>query len=81
MKLADNLEQSLALEIRTQTTLFRNIVNQLKSVNQRNMRLIERSIYYSRGLLALISNASGSYKQSGLFESVPSVPPAFSQRA
>ncbi len=81
MKLADSLEQSLALEIRAQTTLFRNIVMQLKSVTQRNIRLIERSIHYSRGLLALISNASGSYQKTGLFESIPSVQPTFSQRA
>ena len=53
MKLADSLEQSLALEIKSQTALFRNIVKQLKSVNQRNMRLIEKSIRYSGGLLAL----------------------------
>ncbi len=81
MKLAESLEQSLALEIRTQTTLFRNIVNQLKSVSQRNMRLIEKSIHYSRGLLALISNASGSYRQSGLFEPIPPIQPTFSERA
>jgi hypothetical protein len=81
MKLADSLEPSLALEIRTQTTLFRNIVKQLKSVSQRNRRLIERSIHYSRGLLALISNASSSYRQSGLFEPIPSIRPTFSQRA
>jgi hypothetical protein len=81
MKLADNFEQSLALEIKTQTTLFRNIVKQLKSINQRNMRLIERSIHYSRGVLALISNASGSYRHTGLFEPIPSIQPTFSQKA
>jgi hypothetical protein len=81
MKLADSLEQSLAQEIRSQTVLFRNLVNQLKSVAQRNMRLIERSIYYSRGLLDLLSNATGSYQHTGLFKSVPSVRPTFSQRA
>jgi hypothetical protein len=81
MKLADNFEQSLALEIKTQTTLFRNIVKQLKSINQRNMRLIERSIHYSRGVLALISNASGSYRHTGLFEPMPSMRPTFSQKA
>jgi flagellar biosynthesis/type III secretory pathway chaperone len=81
MRLADSLEQSLALEIRMQTALFRNIVTQLKSVNQRNMRLIEKSIHYSRGLLALISNASGSYRRTGLFEPIPSIQPTFSQRA
>ena len=81
MKLADHLEQSLALEIRSQTALFRNIVKQLKSVSQRNMRLIEKSIHYSRGLLALIANASGSYRPNGLFEQIPSIQPTFSQRA
>jgi flagellar biosynthesis/type III secretory pathway chaperone len=81
IRLADSLEQSLALEIKTQTTLFRNIVRQLKSVNQRNMRLIERSIHYSRGLLSLIANASGSYRPTGLFEAIPSIRPTFSQRA
>ena len=81
MKLADNLEQSLALEIKSQTTLFRNIVKQLKSVNQRNMRLIERSIRYSEGLLALFSNATGSYQSTGLFEPIPKLQPTFSQRA
>jgi hypothetical protein len=80
MRLADNLEQSLAQEIRSQTTLFRNIVKQLKSVTQRNIRLIERSIHYSRGLLDLISNATSSYQRTGLFRSVPSVQPTFSQR-
>jgi hypothetical protein len=81
MKLAENLEQSMALEIKNQTTLFRNIVRQLKSISQRNRRLVEKSLHYSRGLLALISNMRGSYQQTGLFESVPSVPPTFSQRA
>ena len=49
MRLADSVEQSLALEIRSQTALFRNIVRQLKSVSQRNIRLIERSVFSSRG--------------------------------
>jgi hypothetical protein len=56
-------------------------VEQLKSVNRRNMRLIDKSIYYSSGLLGLISNASSSYKRTGLFEPIPSVQPTFSQRA
>jgi hypothetical protein len=81
MKLAENLEQSFALEIRSQAALFRNIVEQLKSVNQRNMRLIEHSVRYSGGLLALIANATGSYQPSGLFEPIPNTQPSFSQRA
>jgi hypothetical protein len=80
-KLADNLDQSLALEIKSQTTLFRNIVKQLKSVTQRNMRLIEKSVHYSQGLLDLFSNATSSYQPTGLFKQVPSIPPSFSQRA
>jgi hypothetical protein len=80
-KLADNLDQSLCLEIRSQATLFRNMVRQLKSITQRNIRLIEKSIHYSKGLLDLFSNATSSYQQTGLFKAVPSVPPSFSQRA
>ena len=81
MKLADSLEQSLALEIKSQTTLFRNLVKQLKSVNQRNMRLMEKSVRYSEGLLALFSNATSSYQPTGLFEPIPHIQPTFSQRA
>jgi hypothetical protein len=80
MKLADRLEQSLALEIKSQTTLFRNIVKQLKSVTQRNMRLIERSLHYSQGLLDLVRNATSSYQRTGLFKPMPSMQPTFSQR-
>jgi hypothetical protein len=81
MKLADNLDQSLAQELRSQATLFRNIVKQLKSVSRRNMRLTEKSILFSRGLLEFISNASGAYRPNGLFEQIPSIQPSFSQRA
>ncbi len=80
-KLADNLEQSLALEIQIQTALFRNMVKQLKSITQRNMQLIEKSIHYSQGLLSLFSNATSSYQPTGLFKPVPSIPPTFSQQA
>jgi flagellar biosynthesis/type III secretory pathway chaperone len=79
-KLADNLEQPLALEMKTQTTLFRNTVKQLKSIAQRNKSLIEKSIHYSQGLLNLISNATSSYQKTGLFKPVPAIPPTFSQR-
>ncbi len=80
MKLADNLEQSLALEIKNQAALFRNLVKQLKSISQRNARLLEKSLHYSRGLLALISNMRCSYRETGLFEPIHSIPPTFSQR-
>jgi hypothetical protein len=81
MKLANCLDPSLALEINTQTALLRNLVKQLKSVSQRNIGLTEKSIHYSRGLLALISNALGSYRHTGLFDPIPSVQPTYSQRA
>jgi hypothetical protein len=81
MKLAENFEQSVTLEIKSQAALFRNIVEQLKSVNQRNIRLIERSVHYSGGLWALIANATGSYQPTGLFEPISNTQPSFSQRA
>lgn len=81
MKLADNLEQSLACEVKSEAAIFRTIVKQLKSVNQRNRRLIDKSVRYSEGLLALISNATSSYQPTGLFESIPKMQPTFSQRA
>ncbi len=81
VKLADNLEQSRALELRAQAALLRNLVQELKSVSRRNMRLIEKSMLYSRGLLAIICNASESYRPSGSFEPIPSIQPTFSQRA
>jgi hypothetical protein len=81
MRLAQSLEQSLSLEIQSQAALFRNIVKQLKAINQRNMRLIEQSIRYSGGVLALISNARGSYRPTGLFEPVPNIQPKFSRNA
>ncbi len=80
MELADKLDPSIAFEIRSQTTHFREIVNQLKSISRRNRTLIEKSVHCSRGLLSLISNASGSYRQNGMFEQIPSIQPSFSQR-
>jgi hypothetical protein len=81
MKLADSLEQSLSLEIKSQSALFGNIVKQLKAVNQRNRKLIETSLRYSDGLIALFSNATSSYQPTGLFEPIPLIQPTFSQRA
>jgi len=81
VKLAERLEQSLALEIKTQTTLFRNMVKQLKAISQRNRRLIEKSLHYSRGVLAFVCNVSDPYQKSRFFEQIPAVHPTFSQRA
>ena len=80
MNLAENLEQPASLELKSRTTLFRNLVEQLKTVSRRNLRLIEKSLKYSRGLLGLISNATSPYQRSGLFGSIPAVPPTFSHR-
>jgi hypothetical protein len=79
--LAEKLEQSLALEIKTQTTLFRNMVKQLKAVSQRNRRLIEKSIHYSRGVLAFECNASDPCQKIRFFEQISAAHPTFSQRA
>jgi hypothetical protein len=81
MKLADRLEPPLALDIRSQAALFRDLVQQLKSISRRNVRLIEKSMKCFRDLSALICNASGSYKQNGFFEQIPSAQPTFSRRA
>lgn len=81
VKLADHLEESLAQELRSQANLFSDILKQLKLISRRNMKLAEKSIQYSRGLLELISNASGAYRPNGLFEQIPSIQPSFSQRA
>lgn len=80
-KLADRCERSLALEFLSQASLFRSMMKELKSVAQRNVRLIEKSIHYSRGLLALFSHIAGAYQPNGLIEPVSSVQPTFSERA
>jgi hypothetical protein len=81
LKLAEAVEQSLAVEIKSQTALFKNLITQLKSVTQRNMRLVERSIRYSRGLLDFLANATSSYQGTGLFKSIPAIQSTFSHRA
>lgn len=81
VKLAERLEPPFALEIKSQTALFRSTVKQLKSINQRNIRLMEKSIRYAGGILALISNTRGSYQPTGLFEPIPAIQPKISHRA
>jgi len=80
LKLAEGTEQAVAAEIRSQTNLFRNLLDQLKVVNQRNRKLVESSMRYSRGLLDLISNATGSYQGTGLFVPLPAVRTTISHR-
>lgn len=81
LKLADLVEASAAVEIRSLVRLFKNLISQLKTVNQRNIRLIESSVRYSRGLLDLIANATTSYQDSGLFRPLPSFTATISHRA
>ena len=80
LKLAEGTEQAVAEEIRSQATLFRHLLDQLKLVNQRNRKLVESSMRYSRGLLDLISNATGSYQGTGLFVPLPAVRTTISHR-
>jgi dTDP-4-dehydrorhamnose 3,5-epimerase-like enzyme len=65
-KLAEGAEASVAAEIRLQSMLFKHLVQQLKVVNQRNRKLVESSLRYSRGMLNFISNATSSYQSNGL---------------
>jgi hypothetical protein len=81
LKLADRVEQSVAMEIKSQTNLFKLLVDQLKSVNQRNMRLVENSLNYSKGLLDFLSNVSTSYEETGLFKPYPAIQTTLSHRA
>ena len=80
LKLAEGTEQSVAAEFKAQTSLFKNLLEQLKAVNQRNMKLVESSMRYSRGLLDLISNAAGSYQATGLFGPLPAIQTTFSHQ-
>ena len=81
MKLAEGLEKPVADEILSQTSLFKNLIEQLKAINHRNLRLAESSIRYSRGLLDLLANATSSYQATGLFRPIPSTQRTISQRA
>ncbi len=81
LKLADGLEQSAAAEITTLSSLFRNLVEQLKTVNQRNTRLVESSIRYSRGLLDFLAGATTSYQGTGLLRPIPATHSTLSRRA
>jgi hypothetical protein len=81
LKLAEGVEQPVAQEIKSQTGLFRNLVDQLKAVNRRNARLIESSVCYSRGLMDYLANATGSYQGTGLLRPISAVQKTISRRA
>lgn len=79
--LAERSDPSTAEEIRSLATLFRNLISQLKKVNQRNMRLIESSLHISRGLIDFVSNATSSYQESGLLKPYSGSQSTMSSRA
>jgi len=81
LKLADSADPLVADEIRSLVTLFRHLVEQLKRVNQRNMKLIESSLHFSRGLIDFISNATSSYQSTGLIKPYSALQPTISSRA
>jgi len=81
LKLADSVDEAAATEIRAQTNLFRNLADQLKAVNQRNMKLAESSVHYSRGLLDFIAGATGRYQGTGLLRPFPAASTALSHKA
>jgi hypothetical protein len=81
LKLAEGLDQPVAAEIRSQSNLFRNLVEQLKSVNQRNRRLAEGSIHFSQGLLDCIANTTSSYQCTGMFRPYSAVSGTISNKA
>ncbi len=81
LRLSDGVNQSVAAEIKAQMTLFKNLLEELKSVSRRNSKLIESSVRYSRGLLDLLYGSTGSYQPDGLFRPVTGVHTTLSRRA
>jgi hypothetical protein len=81
LKLAEGLERSVAADIKALSSLFRNLVEQLKTINQRNTRLVESSVRYSRGLLDFLAGATSSYQGSGYLRPIPATYTTLSRRA
>ena len=81
LRLAVDADPPVAAEIKAQTSLFQSLIEQLKSVNRRNGRLIESSIRYSRGLLDFLYGNTGSYQQNGSFRPMRSLQTTLSRRA
>jgi len=81
LKLADEMKPPDAAEIRSQSVTFRSLVDQLMTINQRNRKLIESSLRYSRGLLDFIADATSSYQSNGLFHPYSAAHPTVIGRA
>lgn len=80
-KLARRVDESSAQKIRSLISRFRGVAGELKAVNERNRRISEKALHYSRGLVALMGNSAGAYQPNGLFEQALPAGPAFSTRA
>ncbi len=81
LRLADGLSQPVAAEIKAHAILFKHLIDELKSVNRRNSRLIESSVRYSRGLLDFLCGSTGSYQPDGLLRPAPAVQTTLSRQA
>ena len=81
LRLAEGVEPEVAEEIKAQAGLFKNLLEQLKKVTQHNMKLVESSLSYSRGLLDFVSNARGSYQGTGRFRPLSAIQPTISRQA
>ncbi len=79
-KIAGRLETETAAEVRARAALLGSLVAELQSLNRKNRRLAERSSCHSRGLVALVANATGAYRPSGSLEPAPAAFPTFSRR-
>ncbi len=81
LKLAEDLQSPVAAEIKSQTKLFKILVEQLRAINRRNMKLVDSSHRFSRGLLDFLSNSTSSYQGTGMFRPLPATQTAFSRQA
>ncbi|MBM3791419.1 MAG: flagellar protein FlgN, partial [Acidobacteria bacterium] len=81
LRLAEEAEPAMAEEIRALVTLFKNLVDQLKIVNQRNIKLIESSLHFSRGVIDFIANATTSYQSTGTLKPCAMLQNTISSRA
>jgi hypothetical protein len=81
LKLAEGVDRSVAAEIRSRSTLFKHMVEQLKRITQRNRKLVEGSLYFCRSLLDFASNTTSSYQCTGRFKPYSAAANTISSRA
>ena len=68
-------------ELDESAELLRGAAQSVQAVGARNRSLIDRSLRYAEGMLAIFSNAAGPYQPNGTFSMEASVLPTFSQNA